>query len=146
MGFESLTGRFSSIVRNLQGRGRLTPENIADSLRDVRIALLEADVGLDVVKEFIDKLSKTAEGIAVTCSLTPGQTLIKIVRDQLTELMGEESSSLDLSAQAPVVILVVGLQGAGKTTTVAKLAKWLIHKQKKQVGVVSCDTYRPAAI
>jgi signal recognition particle subunit SRP54 len=146
MGFESLTGRFSSIVRNLQGRGRLTPENIADSLRDVRIALLEADVGLDVVKEFIDKLSKTAEGIAVTGSLTPGQTLIKIVRDQLTELMGEESSSLDLSAQAPVVILVVGLQGAGKTTTVAKLAKWLIHKQKKQVGVVSCDTYRPAAI
>ena len=146
MGFESLTGRFSAIVRNLQGRGRLTPENIADSLRDVRIALLEADVGLDVVKEFIDKLSVTAEGTAVTASLTPGQALIKIVRDQLTELMGEESSGLDLSAQAPVVILVVGLQGAGKTTTVAKLSKWLIDKKKKQVGVVSCDTYRPAAI
>ena len=146
MGFESLTGRFSAIVRNLQGRGRLTPQNIADSLRDVRIALLEADVGLDVVKEFIDKLSLTAEGTAVTGSLTPGQALIKIVRDQLTELMGEESSGLDLSAQAPVVILVVGLQGAGKTTTVAKLSKWLIDKKKKQVGVVSCDTYRPAAI
>ena len=146
MGFESLTSRFSAIVRNLQGRGRLTPENIADSLRDVRIALLEADVGLDVVKEFIDKLSVTAEGTAVTGSLTPGQALIKIVRDQLTELMGEESSGLDLSAQAPVVILVVGLQGAGKTTTVAKLSKWLIDKKKKKVGVVSCDTYRPAAI
>ena len=146
MGFESLTDRFSAIVRNLQGRGRLTPQNIADSLRDVRIALLEADVGLDVVKEFIDKLSLTAEGTAVTGSLTPGQALIKIVRDQLTELMGEESSGLDLSAQAPVVILVVGLQGAGKTTTVAKLSKWLIDKKKKQVGVVSCDTYRPAAI
>ena len=146
MGFESLTGRFSAIVRNLQGRGRLTPENIADSLRDVRIALLEADVGLDVVKEFIEKLSVTAEGTAVTGSLTPGQALIKIVRDQLTELMGEESSGLDLSAQAPVVILVVGLQGAGKTTTVAKLSKWLIDKKKKKVGVVSCDTYRPAAI
>jgi signal recognition particle subunit SRP54 len=145
MGFESLTGRFSSIVRNLQGRGRLTPENIAGSLRDIRRALLEADVGLDVVKEFIDTLSKTAEGAAVTGSLTPGQTLIKIVRDQLTELMGTESSSLNLSSQAPVVILVVGLQGAGKTTTVAKLAKWLIEKQKKKVGVVSCDTYRPAA-
>ena len=146
MGFESLTDRFSAIVRNLQGRGRLTPENIADSLRDVRIALLEADVGLDVVKEFIEKLSVTAEGTAVTGSLTPGQALIKIVRDQLTELMGEESSGLDLSAQAPVVILVVGLQGAGKTTTVAKLSKWLIDKKKKKVGVVSCDTYRPAAI
>jgi signal recognition particle subunit SRP54 len=108
--------------------------------------LLEADVGLDVVKEFIDKLSVTAEGTAVTGSLTPGQALIKIVRDQLTELMGEESSGLDLSAQAPVVILVVGLQGAGKTTTVAKLSKWLIDKKKKKVGVVSCDTYRPAAI
>lgn len=144
--FDNLTDRLSQTLRNISGRGRLTDENIKETLREVRMALLEADVALPVVREFIAKVKERAVGQDVNKSLTPGQEFIKIVRAELVNAMGAENSSLDLAAQPPAVVLMAGLQGAGKTTSVAKLSKFLIEKQKKKVLVVSADIYRPAAI
>jgi signal recognition particle subunit SRP54 len=144
--FDTLTDRLSQTIRNLRGQGRLTEENIKDTLRDVRMALLEADVALPVVKDFVEKVRQRAVGEEVIKSLTPGQALVKIVNDELITLMGEANDSLNLNVQPPAVILMAGLQGAGKTTTVAKLSRWLKERAKKSVLVVSCDVYRPAAI
>lgn len=144
--FENLTDRLSQTFRNISGRGRLSEENIKEALRDVRMALLEADVALPVVREFINQVKEKAVGLDVNKSLTPGQEFIKIVQAELTSAMGEVNSSLNLATQPPAVILMAGLQGAGKTTSVAKLAKFLKEKQKKKVLVVSADVYRPAAI
>jgi signal recognition particle subunit SRP54 len=144
--FENLTERFSKTLKNLRGQGRLTEKNIKDALREVRMVLLEADVALPVVKAFVEQVRQRAVGQEVLNSLTPGQALIKVVRDELTLLMGEKCDDINLNAPAPIVILMAGLQGSGKTTTVAKLARWLIERQKKTVMVVSCDVYRPAAI
>lgn len=144
--FNNLTGRLSQVVKNLSGRARLTEDNIDEALREVRVALLEADVGLEVVREFVAAVRERAVGQEVIGNLTPGQALIRVVRDELTSLMGAENAALDLAAQPPVVILMAGLQGSGKTTTAAKLARRLKEQEGKQVGVVSCDVYRPAAI
>lgn len=143
--FQNLTDRLSGVARSLSGRRRLTEGNVDETLREVRIALLEADVGLDVIKKFIDSVRERAIGQNVVGTLTPGQTLVGIVRDELTALMGGESSELNLVAQPPVVILMAGLQGSGKTTTAAKLARRLKEQENKQVGLVTCDVYRPAA-
>ena len=144
--FDNLSNRLSGTVKKLRGQARLTEENIQDTLRDVRMALLEADVALPVVREFIDSVKSKALGQEVITSLSPGQAFIKIVYDELTHLMGDANESLTLTAQPPVVILIAGLQGSGKTTSVAKLSRWLTEQQKKTVAVVSCDIYRPAAI
>lgn len=144
--FSSLTERLTQSIKNVRGQGRLTESNIKDTLREVRMALLEADVALPVVKEFIDSLQEKALGQQVLQSLTPGDTLVKLVHDELTHVLGDESQSLNLQTQPPAVMLVAGLQGSGKTTTVAKLANWLQQEQKKSVLVVSVDVYRPAAI
>ncbi len=144
--FERLTEGLSAALKSLSGRGRLSDDNIADTVRQVRLALLDADVALPVVKEFTDAVRARAIGAEVTKSLTPGQAFIKIVHEELTRLMGEPSEGLDLRAQRPVVVMLAGLQGAGKTTTAGKLARWLIEKQRKKVLMVSTDIYRPAAI
>lgn len=144
--FENLTDRLSKTLRNISGRGRLTEENIKETLREVRMALLEADVALPVVREFINQVKERAVGQEVNKSLTPGQEFVKIVQSELVRAMGEENDALNLAAQPPAVILMAGLQGAGKTTSVGKLAKLLKEKQKKKVLVVSADVYRPAAI
>ena len=144
--FDSLGERLGKTIKSLSGRGRLTEQNIKDALRDVRMALLEADVALPVVKSFIDDVSSKALGQEVIGSLTPGQAMIKVVNDQLTELMGSSNEELQLNTQPPAVILVAGLQGAGKTTSIAKLARYLKEKHSKKVMVTSCDVYRPAAI
>ena len=144
--FENLTGRFSRIIQQLRGHARLTEDNVAATMRDVRMALLEADVALPVVRAFIDRIESKALGREVSASLTPGQAVVKIVQDELVHLMGEQQSSLNLSVPPPAVILMAGLQGAGKTTTVAKLGKWCRDKHGKSVVVASCDVYRPAAL
>ena len=144
--FESLTDRLSGTINRLRGRGRLTESNITEAMREVRIALLEADVALPVVQALIQRIKVRALGQEVMKSLTPGQQLIKVVRDELTNVMGAQASDLNLNVPAPAVILMAGLQGAGKTTTVGKLAKHLKEKRKKKVMVVSADVYRPAAI
>ena len=144
--FESLTQRLSGTIERLRGRGRLTEENIREATREVRIALLEADVALPVVQALIERIKVRAVGQEVLKSLTPGQALIKVVRDELAAVMGSAASDLNLNVPAPAVILMAGLQGAGKTTTVGKLAKHLKEKRKKKVMVVSADVYRPAAI
>ncbi|SQI37232.1 p48 [Leminorella richardii] len=144
--FENLSDRLSRTLRNISGRGRLTEDNIKETLREVRMALLEADVALPVVRDFINRVKESALGQEVNKSLTPGQEFVKIVRNELVSAMGEENDALNLAAQPPAVILMAGLQGAGKTTSVAKLAKFLKEKQKKKVLVVSADVYRPAAI
>jgi signal recognition particle subunit SRP54 len=144
--FENLQDRFSRVLKNVRGQGRLTESNVKDTMREVRMALLEADVALPVVRAFVERVREKAMGEGVLNSLTPGQTLVKIVNDELIGLMGEANEGLDLSVQPPAVILMAGLQGSGKTTSVAKLALWLKDKQKKRVMVVSCDVYRPAAI
>lgn len=144
--FDNLTQRLSQTMQQLRGKGRLTDESIQDALREVRIALLEADVALPVVKSFLDEVRERATGVEITKSLTPGQTLIKIVNDELVRVIGGSNQALDLNAPAPVVILISGLQGSGKTTTTAKLAKLLKEEHSKKVATVSCDTYRPAAI
>jgi signal recognition particle subunit SRP54 len=143
--FDKLTARLGAAVETLRGRGRLTEENIADTLRQVRMALLEADVAVAVVKPFIEAVRLRALGAEVAKSLTPGQVFIKILHEELVRAMGEPGAGLDLRAVPPVVVLLAGLQGAGKTTTAAKLARYL-KTQKKRVAVVSCDVYRPAAI
>lgn len=144
--FENLTGRLSDAARNLTGKGRLTDANIKDTLRQVRLALLEADVALPVVKSFIERIRERALGEEVGKSLTPGQELIKVINAELVRILGSDHAPLDLKAQPPVVIMLAGLQGAGKTTTAAKLARRLIEKDKKKVMLVSVDVHRPAAI
>jgi len=144
--FANLSQRLTRVIKNLSGQGRLTEENIKETMRDIRLALLEADVSLPVVKQFIQDVQEKAIGVEVLTSLTPGQALIKLVHDELVLLMGDKNDSLNLQSQPPVVIMVAGLQGSGKTTTIAKLAKWLQENQKKSVMLVSADIYRPAAI
>ncbi len=144
--FNNLSDRLSKIVKKLTGQGRLTESNIQDTLREVRIALLEADVALPVAKSVIEQIQTKALGQAVLDSLTPGQALIKIVHDELVLLMGQANEPLNLRTQPPAIILMAGLQGSGKTTTVGKLARWLKETQKKSVLVTSADIYRPAAI
>ncbi len=144
--FETLTQRLGATMDRLRGRGRLTEENIRESLREVRVALLEADVALPVVQALIERVKVRAVGQEVLKSLTPGQALVKVVRDELTVLMGSANAALDLAATPPAVVLMAGLQGAGKTTTAAKLARFLKERSKKKVLLVSCDVYRPAAI
>jgi signal recognition particle subunit SRP54 len=143
---DNLTNRLAKVVKTLRGQARLTEDNISEMLREVRMALLEADVALPVVKDLIARIKEKALGQEVIGSLTPGQALVGIVQQQLTEIMGGSQSSLNLATQPPAVILMAGLQGAGKTTTVGKLGKFLKEKQRKKVLVVSCDIYRPAAI
>ena len=144
--FESLSQRLSTTIEKLRGRARLTEENIRDAMRDVRIALLEADVALPVVQALIQRVKVRAVGQDILKSLTPGQALVKVVRYELTAVMGLVNTDLNLNCPAPAVVLMAGLQGAGKTTTVAKLARFLRERKKKKVMVVSCDVYRPAAI
>ena len=144
--FENLSQRLSSVVKNLRGQGRLTETNIQDALREVRVALLEADVALPVVRDFIAKIKDRALGQDVLHSLTPGQMLIGIVHKELAALMGEQAAPLNLAAQPPAVFLMAGLQGAGKTTTCGKLVRLIRERGKKKVLLVSCDVYRPAAI
>lgn len=144
--FENLSDRLTKTLKNISGRGRLTEDNIKDTLREVRMALLEADVALPVIREFIAKVKESAVGQDVSKSLTPGQVFVKIVQKELEAAMGEVNEALDLKAAPPAVVLMAGLQGAGKTTSVAKLAKFLTEREKKKVLVVSADVYRPAAI
>lgn len=144
--FDTLTDRLSQSLRNVAGTGQLTEDNIKDTLREVRMALLEADVALPIAREFIEKVKAEALGQEVMKQLSPGQAFVKIVYDQLTEMMGAANESLDLHGKPPVIILLAGLQGAGKTTTAGKLARFLKERQKKKVMMVSADIYRPAAI
>ncbi|MDP8163410.1 signal recognition particle protein [Pasteurella skyensis] len=144
--FENLSDRLSQTLKNISGKGRLTEDNIKGTLREVRMALLEADVALPVVRDFISKVKERGIGAEVNKSLTPGQEFIKIVQAELEIAMGEANEALDLASQPPAVILMAGLQGAGKTTSVGKLSKFLKEKHKKKVLVVSADVYRPAAI
>ena len=144
--FDSLSDRLAGSLKKLRGQGRITEDNIKETLREVRMALLEADVALPVVREFIERVKERAMGQDVMRSLSPGQVFVKIVNDELVAVMGDEDNSLNLNSQPPVVILMAGLQGAGKTTSVAKLARFLKERQKKSVMVASADVYRPAAI
>jgi len=144
--FNSLSERLSQTLKQITGQAKLTEDNIKSSLREVRMALLEADVALPVVKAFIDKVKDRAVGQEVSEALNPGQQFLKIVQSELVHVMGEQNEELDLKAQPPAIILMAGLQGAGKTTTVAKLARFLKEREKKKVMVVSADVYRPAAI
>jgi signal recognition particle subunit SRP54 len=144
--FENLTSRLSRTVDTLRGRGRITEENVGESLREVRMALLEADVALPVVKAFIERVKQKALGADVTSSLTPGQAFVGILHKELVALMAGDRGRFELRAQPPVVVLLAGLQGAGKTTTAGKLARWLIESEKKRVLLVSTDIRRPAAI
>ncbi|HQU87119.1 MAG TPA: signal recognition particle protein [Denitromonas sp.] len=143
---DNLTTRLSKVVKTLRGHARLTEDNIQDAMREVRMALLEADVALPVVKDFVARVREKAVGQAVVGSLTPGQALVGVVHDELCALMGAKNEGLNLAAQPPAVVLMAGLQGAGKTTTTGKLGKLLRERKKKKVLVVSADVYRPAAI
>lgn len=144
--FENLSERLTRSLKKISGKARLNHDNIQEALRDVRKALLEADVALPVVKEFTNHVRKRALGVEVNRALNPGQQFLKIVETELTQLMGEANEKLNLAAQPPAIVLMAGLQGAGKTTTVAKLGRFLREKEKKKVMVVSVDVYRPAAI
>ncbi len=144
--FENLTERLTHTIKRLRGQGRLSEDNIKETLREVRMALLEADVALPVVKQFVERVRERAVGQEVMQSLTPGQALVKIVNDELVSIMGEACDELQLNVQPPAVVLMAGLQGSGKTTSTAKLARWLRERRKKSVLVTSCDIYRPAAI
>ncbi|MEY4209759.1 MAG: hypothetical protein RLZ92_137 [Pseudomonadota bacterium] len=144
--FDNLTDRLSGTLKKLKGQGRLTEANIQETLREVRMALLEADVALPVVTDFIAQVSERALGQEVQSSLSPGQALVKIVQGELVRVMGSANEELNLRTNPPAIVLMAGLQGAGKTTTVAKLGRHLKEKKKKKVGVVSVDVYRPAAI
>jgi len=143
---ENLTGRLSRIAKTIRGEARLTEANVQEALRDVRMALLEADVALPVVKTFVERVLEAALGAEVVGSLTPGQALVGVVHRELTTLMGGEDAALDLAVTPPAVVLLAGLQGSGKTTTAAKLAKLLLTEQGKKPLLVSCDVYRPAAV
>ncbi len=142
---DTLTTRLARIVKTIRGEARLTEENIQEALREVRVALLEADVALPVVRHFIDSVKSAALGAEVVGSLTPGQALVGVVHRELAKLMGEANVALDLATQPPAIVLMAGLQGSGKTTTCGKLAR-LLAREKKKVALVSCDVYRPAAI
>ncbi len=142
---ENLTDRLQSVIKSIRGQARFTEENISDAMREVRIALIEADVALSVVKYFVGRVKEKALGADVLESVAPGQAIIKIVQDELTDLMGVENAELDIATKPPAVILMAGLQGSGKTTTSAKLAK-LLKDKKKKVLLASADVYRPAAI
>ncbi|GLR76730.1 signal recognition particle protein [Aliivibrio sifiae] len=144
--FDNLTDRLSKTLKNISGKGRLTEDNIKETLREVRMALLEADVALPVVRDFVKRVKENAVGVEVSKSLTPGQEFIKIVQSELEAIMGDSNEALNLACQPPAVILMAGLQGAGKTTSTGKLAKLLKERDKKKVLVVSADVYRPAAI
>ncbi len=144
--FDNLTERLTLSLKKIRGQGRLTEANIQDTLREVRMALLEADVALPVVRDFIEQVKERALGKDVQSSLSPGQSFIKIVNEELIAVMGNAHEKLNLATQPPAVILMAGLQGAGKTTTVAKLAKWLKENERRSVVVASADVYRPAAI
>jgi signal recognition particle subunit SRP54 len=144
--FDTLTTRLTSVLKTLRGEARITEDNIKDALREVRMALLEADVALPVVRDFIASVREKALGQDVVGSLTPGQAVVGVVHRELAALMGEHNDALDLATTPPAVILMAGLQGSGKTTTSGKLAKWLKEQHKKKVLLVSCDVYRPAAI
>ncbi|MBT4519160.1 MAG: signal recognition particle protein [Halieaceae bacterium] len=144
--FENLSDRLSHSLRSITGKAKLTEDNIQETLREVRMALLEADVALPVVKDFVESVKQRALGQEVMKSLSPGQVFLKVVQAELESVMGGANENLNLAAQPPAVILVAGLQGAGKTTSVAKLAKFLKEREKKSVTVVSADVYRPAAI
>ncbi|MGH8727303.1 MAG: signal recognition particle protein [Burkholderiales bacterium] len=144
--FENLTGRLGGLIKSLRGQARLTEENVHEALREVRIALLEADVALPVVRHFIAGVKEKALGAQVLAHLTPGQAMVGLVYDELTKLMGEHNSPLDLATAPPAVMLVAGLQGTGKTTTCGKLALWISENLKKKTLLASCDVYRPAAI
>src|SRR5512142_267393 len=143
---DNLTQRLAKVVKTLRGQARITEENVQDMLREVRLALLEADVALPVVRDFVARVKEKALGQEVLGSLKPGQALVGIVNRELAATMGEGVSDINLQAQPPAVILMAGLQGSGKTTTTAKLAKHLIEKRRKKVLTVSADVYRPAAI
>jgi signal recognition particle subunit SRP54 len=144
--FDNLTDRLSRVMKTLRGEARLTESNIQDALREVRVALLEADVALPVVRDFVARVREKALGQEVIGSLTPGQAAVAVVHQELVALMGEKNDALDLATQPPAVILLAGLQGSGKTTTCGKLARWLRRELRKKVLLVSCDVYRPAAI
>ncbi|SEA52391.1 signal recognition particle protein [Nitrosospira multiformis] len=144
--FDNLTNRLSGVIKTLRGEARLTETNIQEALREVRMALLEADVALPVIKEFIARVKEKAVGQEVIGSLTPGQALVGVVHQELIALMGGQKADINLATVPPAVILMAGLQGAGKTTSSGKLAKWLMEQKKKKVLLVSCDIYRPAAI
>ncbi len=144
--FENLSDRLNSTLQKLRGQSRLSEDNIRETLREVRVALLEADVALPVVKDFISAIRQRAVGQQIHASLQPGQALVKLVHEQLVALMGEQVAPLDLQARPPVTVLVAGLQGAGKTTSVGKLARYLRERENKRVLVTSCDIYRPAAM
>ena len=144
--FENLSERLGQSLRNLTGQGQLTEENIRDTLREVRKALLEADVALSVVKDFTEQVKEKALGEDVLKSLNPGQAFVKIVNDELVHMMGDANETLNLAVKPPAIIMMAGLQGAGKTTSVGKLARFLKEREKKKVMVVSADIYRPAAI
>ena len=144
--FDNLTNRLSRVVKTLRGEARVTDTNIQDALREVRMALLEADVALPVIKDFISRVREKALGQDVVGSLTPGQAVVGVVHNELVALMGGKNDELNLATQPPAVILMAGLQGSGKTTTSGKLAKWLGEQRRKKVLLVSCDVYRPAAI
>ncbi|MCB1453873.1 MAG: signal recognition particle receptor subunit alpha, partial [Rhizobiaceae bacterium] len=143
--FESLQERLGSILNGLTGRGALSEADVSAALREVRRALIEADVALDVVRSFTDRVREKAVGAEVLKSIKPGQMVVKIVHDELVGMLGEEGETIDLNAPAPVVIMMVGLQGSGKTTTSAKIGKRLIERQNKKVLMASLDTRRPAA-
>ncbi len=144
--FDNLTARLGRTIESLRGRGRITEENVGETLREVRVALLEADVALPVIKTFIDAVKAKALGVEVASSLTPGQAFIGILHRELVALMGGPRAGINLRAQPPIVVLLAGLQGAGKTTTAAKLARWLIERERKRVLLVSTDVRRPAAM
>jgi len=143
---DSLSQRLARVVKSMRGEARLTEANTQEMLREIRIALLEADVALPVVRAFIATVKEKALGQEVLQSLTPGQALVGVVNQALTDLIGGSTAELDLASQPPAIILMAGLQGAGKTTTVGKLARWLKETRRKKVLTVSCDVYRPAAI
>ena len=142
---ENLTDKLQSVVKTIRGQARFTEENISDAMREVRIALIEADVAIPVVKYFIDKVKEKALGAEVLKSVSPGQAIIKIVQDELTSLMGSDNAELNIATKPPAIVLMAGLQGSGKTTTAAKLAKYLEKNKKKKVMMASLDVYRPAA-
>ena len=144
--FESLSERLAVTFRGLVGKARLSEENVSAALREVRMALLDADVALPVVKEFIDHVRTRALGQVISAALNPGEAFVKIVHAELVRVMGEANDALNLNTKPPAVVLMAGLQGSGKTTTVAKLARLLQERERKKVAVVSADVYRPAAI
>ena len=146
MAFENLQDKLSSVFKKLRGRGRLTENDIKSAMREVRLALLEADVSVKVVRDFIDAVSARALGSDVLESLTPGQQVIKIVNEELTALMGGSNERINMAPKPPTVVMMVGLQGAGKTTNGAKLAGYFKSQLSKRPLMVACDVYRPAAI